>query len=323
MKIIAANCKSGNSVTLAVAALAAGECVALPTETVYGLAADATNGRAVAEIFAIKGRPRFNPLICHVDSLPTAERHGVFNAGAGALARRFWPGPLTLVVTARADSDVHELVRAGMDSLALRCPQGFARDVIARFGKPLAAPSANLSGRLSPTTALHVAQAFAKRDLLILDGGPCRVGLESTIVRVEDDRLVLLRPGAITPEQLTDASGMPVDAASGGKVEAPGMMASHYAPEAKVAPGVRRCPAGAALLAFGDGADKERSAAATMLNLSEQGDLLEAAANLFHHLKLLDEAGPPLIAVEPVPEQGIGLAINDRLRRAAAPRNER
>lgn len=308
--------------TRAVAALERGECVAMPTETVYGLAADATNGRAVARIFEMKGRPRFNPLIAHVASLDMAEAHGAFDERAMRLAAAFWPGPLTLVVAKRPDSAIHDLVTAGLDTVALRMPVGIAHDIIADFGRPLAAPSANRSGRVSPTTAAHVAGEFADSDLLILDGGPCRVGIESTIVRVAPDRLTLLRPGAVTAEELAAASGARVEMAGpGAAVAAPGMLASHYAPRARLHLDVEDCPDGAALIAFGDGHGRRRNGAASVLNLSPAGDLREAAANLYAHIKALDAAGARLICVEPIPQAGIGAAINDRLRRAAAPRD--
>lgn len=299
-------------------ALAAGDCVAIPTETVYGLAADATNGRAVAKIFAMKGRPGFNPLICHVSDIGMAREHGEIGTTAALLAEAFWPGPLTLVVPRRQGSAIHDLCTAGLDTVGLRCPVGVSRDLIAGFGRPLAAPSANRSGRISTTTAAHVAEEYPGDPLIVLDAGPCRVGLESTIVKVGEDRLTLLRPGAITRDDLEGASGLPVVLPQGGRIEAPGMLESHYAPQAPLRAGVRDCPPGAALLAFGKRGGRE--GAATILNLSEAGDLTEAAANLYAMLKALDAGNPTLIAVEPVPEGGLGAAINDRIRRAAAPR---
>lgn len=304
----------------ALTALGGGACVAIPTETVYGLAADATNGIAIARIFEMKGRPRFNPLICHVADIAMAQGIGEMNATAMRLAGRFWPGPLTLVVPVRPDSKISELVTAGLSTIGLRCPGGSSRRLIAAFGRPLAAPSANRSGRISPTTAAHVAQEFAGTDLVILDAGPCEVGIESTILKVEDDRLVLLRPGAITAQEIEAASGLAVESATGGAIQAPGMMASHYAPDASVVLNATRCPPGAGLLAFGDGRGRWRDDAAIMRNLSAGGDLREAAANLYRMLKEIDAARPALIAVEPIPGAGLGAAINDRLNRAAAPR---
>jgi L-threonylcarbamoyladenylate synthase len=300
--------------------LARGDCVAIPTETVYGLAGDATNGLAVARIFEMKGRPRFNPLICHVCDVEMASRHGEMGPVARKLAAAFWPGPLTLVVPAITASGISELATAGLGTIGLRCPDSGSRQLIARFGKPLAAPSANRSGRISPTTAQHVAEEFAGADLLVLDGGPCREGIESTIVKVEGNALSLLRPGSITAEQLEAVSGLPVALSTGKTIEAPGMLASHYAPHAMVENNVTACPAGAALLAFGPGKNRYRSGAAAMLNLSPQGDLREAAANLYAMLKELDAGKPKLIVVEPIPNHGLGIAINDRLSRAAAPR---
>ncbi len=304
----------------ALTALGSGACVAIPTETVYGLAADATNGIAVARIFEMKGRPRFNPLICHVCDIAMAQGIGEMDATATRLAGRFWPGPLTIVVPLRPASGISELVTAGLSTIGLRCPGGPSRRLIAAFGRPLAAPSANRSGRISPTTAAHVAQEFAGTDLIVLDAGPCEVGIESTIVKVEDDRLVLLRPGAITAQELQAATGLPVESATGAAIQAPGMMASHYAPEAAVMLNAVRCPPGAGLLAFGGGEGRSRDEASIMRNLSAVGDLREAAAHLYRMLKEIDAAHPALIAVEPIPEAGLGLAINDRLSRAAAPR---
>jgi len=309
------------AVASAVAELARGQCVGMPTETVYGLAADATNGLAVARIFEMKGRPRFNPLIAHVADVGMARGHGVFDATAEKLAAAFWPGPLTLVLPRQPRSPIHDLVTAGLGTVALRMPRGVAHDIIAALGRPLAAPSANRSGRVSPTSAAHVAAEFPGTDLLVLDGGPSPVGIESTVVRPLPDRIVLLRPGSVTAAELAEASGLPVVAADAGAgISSPGMLASHYAPNAALRLEITACPPGAALLAFGDGAGRDRRRAATVVNLSETGDLREAAANLYRHLKALDATGPELICAEPVPETGIGVAINDRLRRAAAPR---
>lgn len=304
----------------ALAALSQGDCVAIPTETVYGLAADATNGLAVAKIFALKGRPSFNPLICHVADLEMARLHGEIGDAARKLAEAFWPGPLTLVAPKLPGSPIHELCTAGLETVGLRCPDGLSRELIAEFGRPLAAPSANRSGRISTTSAQHVAEEYPGEPLLVLDAGPCRVGLESTIVRPEPDRLVLLRPGAVTAQALEQACGLPVVAAQAGRIEAPGMMESHYAPDAPLRLEVTGCPPGAALLAFGNRQGRED--VGRMLNLSRSGDLAEAAANLYAMLKRLDAAGPALIAVEPIPQQGLGIAINDRLKRAAAPRGK-
>ena len=309
----------GGDLTPAIEALERGELVAMPTETVYGLAGDATNGMAVARIYEMKGRPQFNPLIAHVGSLSMARRHGVFGDTAERLATAFWPGPLTLVLAKQPDSAVHDLATAGLATIALRMPRGPAREIIASFGRPIAAPSANRSGRVSPTSAQHVAEEFGDSDLLILDNGPCPVGLESTIVKVLPDSLVLLRPGAITDAEMSAVTDLPVhrpDSKAG--VEAPGMLSSHYAPNARMRLNASTCPEGGALLAFGTG--ESRPQAGRVLNLSEKGDLKEAAANLYHHIKTLDAEGFDPICVEPIPSTGIGLAINDRLVRAAAPR---
>jgi len=305
----------------ALALLGAGEVVAIPTETVYGLAGDATNGEAVLRIFEAKGRPRFNPLIAHVATMAMAERIAHFDPLARRLAENFWPGPLTLVLPHRADSGIHPLVTAGLDAIALRLPQGFGAELIGRFGRPLAAPSANSSGKISPTTAQAVAGDLGERIKLVVDGGATSVGLESTIVKVADGRLYLLRPGGVPAAEIEAVAGMPLlrDAEPG--IQAPGMMASHYAPNAGVRLNAAEIEQGEALLAFGHeripGADK----AMATLNLSPTGDLREAARNLFSHLRALDRPDVRVIAVEAIPLDGIGEAINDRLVRAAAPRD--
>jgi len=300
--------------------LAEGEPVALPTETVYGLAADATNGEAVARIFEAKGRPRFNPLIAHVADLAMAERIAIFSPLARRLAEAFWPGPLTLVLTHREGSGVHPLVTAGLATIALRCPRGFAGEVIKRFGRPLAAPSANVSGRITCTTAEAVNAALGDRIRLIVDGGPAPVGVESTIVKVAEDGLFLLRPGGLAAEEIEKVAGAPLKRGEK-SVQAPGMLASHYAPRAKMRLNVTEVEPGEALLAFGSRRAKGGEKAARMLNLSPSGDLREAASNLFSYLSALDAAGGATIAAEPIPGEGLGEAINDRLARAAAPRD--
>lgn len=293
-----------------------GQCVAIPTETVYGLAADATDGEAVARIFEMKGRPRFNPLICHVDGLEMAERHGTFCALSRKLAESFWPGPLTLVVDVKEKSTLHPLVRAGLSTVGLRCPNGPASMLIQQFGKPLAAPSANRSGRISPTRADHVATEFQDTNLLVLDGGACEGGIESTIVRASGDSIVLLRPGSVTADMIESACGIRPGAYNGDGIEAPGMMTSHYAPDATVVLDCKALPQDGAWLQFGETAHTDLP----HRNLSRSGSLTEAAANLYDFLKELDATGVRTIFVSPVPETGIGIAINDRLRRAAAPR---
>jgi L-threonylcarbamoyladenylate synthase len=302
------------------AILRAGGLVAMPTETVYGLAADATNPAAVARLFEAKGRPRFNPLISHVADLETAMAEGVFSLLAEMLARTFWPGPLTLVTPAAASGRVSELARAGLPTVALRMPaHPAARRLIDAAGVPLAAPSANPSGEPSPTTAAHVADALGDRIDLILDGGPCAVGLESTVIAVEGERATLLRPGGLARaeiEALTGRLAAPEarhrEKADGGAAPAsPGMMLRHYAPKAMLRLDAAAPAPGEAWLGFGP------DCAGAELNLSASGDLREAAANLFAHLRALD-AAHGRIAVAPVPDTGLGEAINDRLRRAAA-----
>lgn len=304
----------------AVALLRAGEVVAVPTETVYGLAGDATNGDAVARIFEAKGRPRFNPLIVHVASMDMAEAIAVFDPLSRRLAASFWPGPLTLVLPLRTEAAVHPLVTAGLETVALRMPRGFAAGLIAALGRPLAAPSANSSGRVSATTAEAVAADLGGRIPLVVDGGATPVGLESTIVRVVGDRVVLLRPGGVAADEIEAVAGHRLERGAKG-IQAPGMLASHYAPGAAVRTDATSIGGGEALLAFGPrriaGADQARA----VLNLSPTGDLREAAANLFAHLHALDRSGAATIAVEPVPHAGLGEAINDRLARAAAPRD--
>jgi len=313
--------KTGEAFASALALLEAGEVVAIPTETVYGLAGDATNGAAVARIFEAKGRPRFNPLIAHVSGMAMASGIAVFDNLSEKLADAFWPGPLTLVLPLAKGAAIHPLVTAGLDTIALRMPQGFGAELIAHFGRPLAAPSANSSGRITCTTAQAVEADLGMKIPLIVDGGPTTVGLESTIVKVENGTLRLLRPGGIAAEVLEAAAGRPLLRGATAGVEAPGMLASHYAPGAAVrinATGVRP---GEALLAFGQQRAASSDEALAMLNLSPAGDLREAATNLFTYLQRLDATGARTIAVEPIPEIGLGEAINDRLARAAAPRD--
>lgn len=300
--------------------LAAGESVAMPTETVYGLAADATNGEAVARIFEAKGRPRFNPLIAHVADMEMARRFAVFPPLAERMVGAFWPGPLTLVLPQAEGSAIHPLATAGLDTVALRCPRGFARQAIARLGRPLAAPSANVSGRISATTAEAVQAQLGTRIPLIVDGGPTPVGLESTIVKVAGETLTLLRPGGLAAEEIERVAGRALVRGTTG-VEAPGMLASHYAPSARLRLNVAQVEPGEALLAFGPRRARGAETAVKVLNLSPAGDLREAAANLFGYLAALDLGAAAVIAVEPVPASGLGEAINDRLARAAAPRD--
>ena len=286
-----------------------GGLVAVPTETVYGLAADATNPEAVARIYAAKGRPGFNPLIVHVSGPAMAERYGAFDPLARALAEAFWPGPLTLVVPLRADARpaLAAAVTAGLDTVAIRHAPGAMADLAARLDRPLAAPSANLSGRLSPTTAAHVAAQLGDRVDLIVAGGSCEVGLESTIVRTVPP--TLLREGGVPREEIEAVTGSL--AAPGGTIQAPGMLASHYAPNACLRLDATDRRPNEVLLGFGPVRGD--------VSLSTRGDVEEAAGNLYAMLAELD-ARHDAIAVAPIPEEGVGAAINDRLRRAAAPR---
>ena len=314
---------NAEAIAEACAHLAAGALVAIPTETVYGLAADATNGEAVARIFKAKGRPRFNPLICHADSLAMAARHGVFDERARRLAKAFWPGPLTLVLPKAPDSPVHDLVTAGLGTIGLRVPAGPARDLVAAFGRVLAAPSANLSGRVSPTTAEHVALQLGGDVALILDAGPARIGVESTIIALDGPKARLLRPGGLATEAIEAVLGEKLQrVASGDKVEAPGMLASHYAPATPLRLDATDVRPGEALLAFGRHLPEGADTAVMVRNLSPAGDLTEAAAALFGALHELDGCGAGTIAAMAIPDHGLGEAINDRLRRAATPREK-
>ena len=303
----------------ALALLRSGQPVAVPTETVYGLAADATIGGAVAAIYSAKGRPSFNPLIVHVDGMAMAQTIGVFDDQLLQLASNFWPGALTLVVPLNKIANIHPLALAGLDTVAIRMPIGALRDLILALGRPLAAPSANKSGHLSPTSAEAVASSLDGQIALILDGGPTKIGVESTIIGRVNGLLTLLRPGGIAAEALEAVLGKPLMRLQSDEILAPGMLASHYAPNAKVRLNASTIEDGEALLAFGRSSATGNPVA--VLNLSETGDLNEAAQNLFSHLRLLDAANPVCIAVAPVPTNGLGEAINDRLQRAAAPRS--
>jgi L-threonylcarbamoyladenylate synthase len=296
----------------------AGGLVAFPTETVYGLGANAGSGEAVARIFEAKGRPRFNPLIVHVGDLGQAGRLGEFEGDAERLAEAFWPGPLSLVVPRRPDAPLTDLVSAGLPTVALRVPSHpAARALIEAAGVPIAAPSANRSGQVSATNADHVAADFGDSVDLILDGGACAEGLESTIVGFAASGPVLLRAGAIPRVAIEAVLGKPLAVVGAqSAVQSPGMLASHYAPRAHLRLEATVPWRGEAFLAFGP----QSNCDADCLNLSETGNLREAAANLFAHLRRLDAAGPEMIAVAPIPDHGLGEAINDRLRRAAAPR---
>jgi len=299
-------------VTAAADALRAGGLVILPTETVYGLGADASNPAAVAAIFEAKGRPRFNPLIAHVADLETAARIADFDDRAYALAKAFWPGPLTIVAPIRDTSAVCDLARAGLDTVAIRVPgHPLSRAVLEAFGGAVVAPSANRSGRPSPTTYADAIAETGDKAAAALDGGPCAVGLESTVVSVLEGEARLLRPGAVTRFQLQRIVGPLAEAEDDAK-RSPGRLALHYAPDAPVRINAKAPEAGEAYLAFGTWPDSPR-----VFNLSPTGDLAEAAANLFSYLRAADRIRPSAIAVAPIPEDGLGEAINDRLRRAA------
>ena len=295
----------------AVERLRAGAVVAIPTETVYGLAADASNADAVAQIYRTKGRPDFNPLIVHVPDHAAAERLAQFDDRASKLAVRFWPGPLTLVLPLQPDARVAKAVTAGLPTIALRCPaHPVMQAVLKQSGLALAAPSANRSGGISPTRAEHVARSFGEAMPLVLDAGPCAAGLESTIVAIRENGWQLLRPGPVTAaeiEALLDEPPLPI---SDAKIEAPGQLASHYAPSKPVRLNAREAQSGEWHIGFGAVAGDD--------NLSPDGDLAEAAARLFDALHKGDASKATSIAVAPIPDEGIGVAINDRLKRAAA-----
>jgi L-threonylcarbamoyladenylate synthase len=309
----------------AVRCLKAGGLIAFPTETVYGLGADATNAQAIARLYDAKGRPAFNPLIAHVVDLAAGRALARFDADALRLAEAFWPGPLTLVLPKAAGCRVAELATAGLDSIAVRAPRHeVARQILAAFGGPVVAPSANRSGHVSPTTAAHVLADLRGRIDLIVDGGATPVGVESTIVACLGAPM-LLRPGGVPREAIETAlgrplAGPPATMTDEGAPLAPGMLASHYAPRTPLRLDARRVKPGEALLAFGPALADGAEHATRVLNLSERADLIEAAANLFSHLRALDGTAAKTVAVMPIPHEGLGEAINDRLKRAAAPR---
>ncbi len=314
------------AITAAAGALRRGDLVGIPTETVYGLAADATNARAVAGIYAAKGRPSFNPLIAHVSSHAMAEEHGAFDAETRALAEAFWPGPLTLVVPKRAGSTISDLVTAGLETLALRMPKNDATlQLIRMLGRPIAAPSANLSGGISATSAGDVVAELGDRVAVVLDDGPCPVGLESTIVMLSGGVARLLRPGGTPRGAIEAVLGRPLvapfgGAAAGSRPLSPGMLTSHYAPRAGVRLDADDVQPGEAWLGFGPDVPRGVDRAVAAANLSDGGDMVEAAANLFRLLRSLDASGATMIAVAPIPGDGLAEAIRDRLMRAAAPR---
>jgi len=314
-----------DNIAAAAEALRRGELVSFPTETVYGLGADATNSRAVARVFEAKGRPRFNPLIAHVADLAAAERIAFFPAHARKLAEAFWPGPLTLVLRKRPEGKVSDFVTVGLETVAVRVPaHPVALALIAAAERPVAAPSANKSGHVSPTLAAHVAADLGEIPALILDGGPTAHGLESTIIDASEPEVVQLRAGALAADAIERTLGAKirraaeaVDPSTGERPVAPGQLASHYAPGAPLRLEATIVRPGEALLAFGPGLPRHDG---PTINLSPAGDLVEAGANLFAALRALDASHPTAIAVMAIPDTGIGEAINDRLRRGAAPR---
>lgn len=306
--IRAANAKG---IALAAERLREGALVALPTETVYGLAARADSAEAVAGIYRAKGRPDFNPLIVHVPDLAAAEAIALFDARARSLAERFWPGALTMVLPLRRDARIAPAVTAGLDTIALRCPaHPVMRAVLVSSGLPLAAPSANASGGVSPTCAAHVAASLGEAAGLVLDGGPCVAGIESTILALRESGWQVLRPGPVTAAELVEVLGPPIDVAALERIEAPGQLASHYSPGKPVRLGAVTSDPGEFLIGFG--------AVAGDISLSAAGDLAEAAARLYACLHTAAAAEHARIAVAPIPQAGIGGAINDRLNRAAA-----
>ena len=309
------NASTQEKITHAAIKLREVELAAFPTETVYGLGADATNDSAVAKIFAIKGRPEFNPLITHVRSIEEAQHYGVFSKNALAIAERFWPGPLTLILNRKRDCPISWLTTAGLSTVALRVSDHpIANELIKLTGRPIAAPSANKSGRISPTRAEDVINEFQNELAIILDGGDCRVGLESTVLDVSGANPAILRPGYITQTDIQNNFGPIFLASKTAKITAPGMLESHYAPNCKVRLNAACIQTGEVFLGFG------KNSISGSKNLSETAELNEAAANLFRMLRDLDQNNITGIAVAPIPEHGLGIAINDRLKRAAAPR---
>lgn len=321
MTVLASTVRPADGAAIADAAriLKRGGLVAFPTETVYGLGADARNDSAVAAIYAAKGRPRFNPLIVHVADLSEAETHAGFGDTAQRLAQTFWPGPLTLVLPRRAGCKLSALVSAGLDTVALRVPSHpVARRLLEAAQMPIAAPSANPSGRISPTRAEHVAEGFGDKVDLVLDAGATPVGIESTVIGFANGRPVLLRPGGIAREAIEALTGR-LAPSEAGKVSSPGQLESHYAPRTPLRLNAKEVEHDEALLAFGPAVPQ---GARVALNLSAAGNLDDAASNLFAMLRALDKTGVARIAVMPIPHTGLGEAINDRLKRAAAPRGD-
>lgn len=306
-----------DSIARAANVLTSGGLLGLPTETVYGLGANALDGVAVARIFEAKGRPAFNPLIVHVADASAAENYAEFSDEARMLAAVLWPGPLTMILPRKADCGISDLVTAGLNSIAIRVPaHKVARDILKAAGVPVAAPSANISGTLSPTTPQHVADGLGDKVDLIIGGGAAEFGLESTVIDMTGDMPVILRPGAVTPDDVArvlDVTPQIDDGDKGDAPKSPGQLLRHYAPRTKVRLGVLQPEAGEGYLAFGPCLIKGDH----VKNLSEKSDLFEAAANLFNYLHIMDKGGFTGIAVAPIPDEGLGLAINNRLKRAA------
>jgi L-threonylcarbamoyladenylate synthase len=315
MTIVAA---TKESIDRAAKALAKGEIAAFPTETVYGLGANALNAAAVAKVFAAKNRPRFNPLIVHVLGEEEAEAYAVINDTARGLMRAFWPGPLSLVLPRKSGCAIADLVSSGLDTIALRAPSHpVARALLEAARLPIAAPSANRSGRVSPTTATHVEAELGSLPAMILDGGPCTLGLESTVLGIDGDEVSLLRLGALPRQEIETVLGRKLAKRKPtSHVTSPGQLATHYAPVTPLRLDASKPRHGEAFLAFGSNAP---SFAGPTINLSRRGDLTEAAANFFAALRTLDGAGAETIAVMPIPDRGLGEAINDRLKRARLP----
>ena len=313
MPIVAA---TKESIARAAEALARGEIVAFPTETVYGLGANALDASAVAKVFAVKARPRFNPLIVHVLGIEQAGTYAEVGETARKLIDAFWPGPLTLVLPRQRNCMIADLVSAGLDTIALRAPSHpVARALLDAARLPIAAPSANRSGRISPTTAEHVEAELGRLPAMILDGGACRLGLESTVLGIDGEQVTLLRLGALPREEIETVLGRALARPVPGRVTSPGQLATHYAPLTPLRLDAQSAKSGEALLAFGPHAP---DSSGPIINLSPRGDLVEAAANFFAALRTLDAAGVERIAVMPIPAHGLGEAINDRLKRAAS-----
>lgn len=316
MKTEVISASRDGAIAAAVEKLSSGMLVAVPTETVYGLAADAQNSEAVQQIYAVKGRPDFNPLICHVASPEMAQQLVVVSKPAKALMDAFWPGPLSIVLPIRPEADIAPEVTAGLQTLAVRCPANdCTRRVIEALGAPIAAPSANLSGKISPTSADDVLSDLSEKIPLILDDSPTAVGIESTIVAVDNEAVTILRPGSIGIDEISKTADLPVQDRDNTIISAPGQLKSHYAPESRVLLDQSIQPADSELFLIGFGGVDGT------LNLSAAGNLAEAAHNLFAFLRKADASGKA-IGIAPIPETGIGIAINDRLRRAAAPRDQ-